>query len=55
MRVIRWFSALLVLPLAIIAIAWAFGAAWYDAPFGAGNRIAAALVATAFGHGPPIC
>src|SRR5205809_6882770 len=37
---------ILVVPLASIAIAWAFGAAWYDAPFGAGNRIAAALVAT---------
>ena len=48
MRVIRWFSALLGLLAASIAIAWAFGAVWYDAPFGAGNRIAAALLATAF-------
>src|SRR4029077_11520075 len=47
MRVIRWFSALLVLLAASIAIAWAFGAVWYDAPFGAGNRIAAVLLATA--------
>ena len=38
MRVIRWFGALLVLLAAIIAIAWAFGAVWFDAPFGAGNR-----------------
>src|SRR5438067_7634885 len=37
---------ILLVPLASIAIAWAFVAAWYDAPFGAGNRIAAALVAT---------
>jgi hypothetical protein len=48
MRVIRWFNALLVLLAASIAIAWAFGAIWYDAPFGAGNRIAAALLATMF-------
>ena len=41
MRVIRWIGALLVLLAAIIAIAWAFGAVWFDAPFGAGNRIAA--------------
>ena len=36
MRVIRWAIALLVLLAAIIAIAWAFGAVWFDAPFGAG-------------------
>src|SRR5580765_777439 len=48
MRVIRWFSALLVLLAATIAIAWAFGAVWYDAPFGAGNRLAAALLAITF-------
>ena len=48
MRVIRWFSALLVLLVASIAIAWAFGALWYDAPFGVGNRLAAALLAMAF-------
>src|SRR6478752_10353771 len=47
MRVIRWFSALLGLLVASIATAWAFGAVWYDAPFGAGNRIAAVLLATA--------
>src|SRR6266513_2907674 len=48
MRVLRWVGALLVLLAAIIAIAWAFGAVWFDAPFGAGNRIAAALLATTF-------
>ena len=48
MRVIRWFSALLALLVASIAIAWAFGAVWYDAPFGVGNRMAAALLATVF-------
>jgi len=39
---------LLVLLIAIIAIAWAFGAVWFDAPFGSGNRIAATLLATTF-------
>src|SRR5205809_505861 len=48
MRVIRWVGALLVLLAAIIAIAWAFGAVWFDAPFGAGIRIAAAVLATTF-------
>jgi hypothetical protein len=48
MRVIRWVGALLVLLAAIIAISWAFGAVWFDAPFGAGNHIVAALLATAF-------
>jgi hypothetical protein len=33
MRVIRWIGASLILPAAIIAIAWAFGAVWFDAPF----------------------
>src|SRR5437660_6838909 len=47
-RVIRWVGELLVLLTAIIAVAWAFGAVWFDAPFGAGNRMAAALLATTF-------
>ena len=48
MRVIRWVGELLVLLAAIIAIAWAFGAVWFDAPFGDGNKIAAGLLAIAF-------
>ena len=36
------------IPVASIAIAWAFGAVWFDAPFGAGNRLAAALLAITF-------
>jgi uncharacterized protein DUF4105 len=48
MRVIRWVGALLILLAAIIAIVWAFGAVWFDAPFGAGNRLAAVLLATTF-------
>src|SRR5437867_7232168 len=47
MRVIRWAGALLVLLAAIIAIAWAFGAVWFDAPFGNGNKVAALLLAIA--------
>ena len=47
-RVIRWVGGLLVLLALIIAAAWAFGAVWFDAPFGAGNRIAAALLAITF-------
>ena len=39
---------ILAIPLAIIAIAWAFGAVWFDAPFGAGNRLAAVLLAVTF-------
>ena len=39
---------ILAIPLAIIAIAWAFGAVWFDAPFGAGNRLAAVLLAITF-------
>ena len=45
MRVIRWAGALLVLVAAMIAIAWTFGAVWFDAPFGNGNKIAAVLLA----------
>jgi hypothetical protein len=47
MRVIRWTGALLVLLAAIIAAAWAFGAVWYDAPFGNANKILAGLLAMA--------
>ena len=47
MRVIRWIGALLVLLAAIIAIAWAFGAVWFDAPFGNANKVAAGLLAVA--------
>src|SRR5205809_6979153 len=46
-RVIRWVGELLVLLTAIIAIAWAFGAVWFDAPFGNANKVLAGLVALA--------
>jgi hypothetical protein len=47
MRVIRWVGALLVLLTGIIAIAWAFGAVWFDAPFGNANKVTAGLLAMA--------
>jgi len=46
-RVIRWVGELLVLLTAIIAIAWAFGAVWFDAPFGNANKFIAGLLALA--------
>ena len=46
-RVIRWVGELLVLFTAIIAIAWAFGAVWFDAPFGNANKFIAGLLALA--------
>ncbi len=47
MRVIRWVGGLLVLLTAIIAIAWAFGAVWFDAPFGNANKVLAWLLPVA--------
>src|SRR5205814_10515871 len=47
MLVIRWASMLLVLVIGIIAIAWAFGAVWFDAPFGNANKVLAGLLAVA--------
>jgi Domain of unknown function (DUF4105) len=46
-RVSRWVGELLILPTAMIAIAWAFGAVWFDAPFGNANKIVAGLMAIA--------
>ncbi len=40
-----WLGGLLCAIFALIAAAWAFGAVWFDGPFGAGNQIAAALLA----------
>jgi hypothetical protein len=47
-RLGRWVGVLLFAVVAIIGATWAFGAVWFDGPFGAGNRIAAALLAIAF-------
>ncbi len=47
-RLAYWIVRLGFASVAAIIAAWAFGAAWFDAPFGSGNKIAAALVAFAF-------
>src|SRR3984893_15244241 len=47
-RVSRWVGELLIILTAMIAIAWAFGAVWFDAPFGNANKIVAGLLAIAF-------
>jgi hypothetical protein len=46
-RVIRCVAKLLVFLTAIIAIAWAFGALWFDAPFGNVNKVVAGVMAVA--------
>src|SRR5207237_9113924 len=46
-RVIRWVVELLLLLTAIIAVAWAFGAVWFDTPFGNANKVIAGLLAIA--------
>src|SRR6266436_10221757 len=46
-RPIKWLSELLCLLIAIIALAWAFGAVWFDAPFGNANKVVAGLLAIA--------
>jgi hypothetical protein len=45
MRVIRWVGGLLLILTAIIAIAWAFGAVWFDAPFDNANKVVAGFLA----------
>src|SRR5438876_872461 len=47
MRVIRWICEVLVILTAIIAVAWAFGAMWFDAPFGNANKALAGLLVLA--------
>jgi hypothetical protein len=47
MRVIRWIGGLLALLAVVIAAAWAFGAVWFDAPFGNANKVVAGLLAMA--------
>src|SRR6266403_4953141 len=44
-RLIRWVGEVLVLITAIIAITWAFGAVWFDAPFGNANKVVTGLMA----------
>jgi hypothetical protein len=44
-----WVRVFLFAVASIVAGTWAFGAVWFDAPFGNANKIAAALMAIAFG------
>jgi len=48
LRIVRWICVLVIAVIAACCVAWAFGAVWYDAPFGAGNKVAAVLLAIAF-------
>jgi len=47
-RIGRCLGGLLFGLVGFIAAAWAFGAVWFDGPFGSGNKIAAALLGLAF-------
>src|SRR5947207_10405647 len=47
-RVCRWLGVLLILLAAIITITWAFGAVWFDAPFGNTNKLAAGVLSAGF-------
>jgi hypothetical protein len=47
-RLGRWVGGLLFAIVGIICAAWAFGAVWFDAPFGNANKVVAALMAIAF-------
>ncbi len=44
----RFIGGFFVTVLVMIGAAWAFGAVWFDAPFGAGNKMAAAIVGLLF-------
>src|SRR4029453_16118060 len=44
---IHWIAGLLLALVGLIGAAWGFGAVWFDGPFGAGNRPAAALLTIA--------
>jgi hypothetical protein len=41
---IYWLGGMLCAVVGLIAAAWVFGAVWFDGPFGAGNKLAAALL-----------
>ncbi len=45
---IRWIGKVLILFAAMVAIAWSFGAVWFDAPFGNANKVAAGILAIGF-------
>jgi hypothetical protein len=42
-----WIGGILLAVMGLIAAAWVFGALWFDGPFGAGNKPAAALLTIA--------
>src|SRR5881394_1874970 len=42
-RIVRWIGESLVLLILVIAAVWAFGAVWFDAPFGNANKVVAGL------------
>ncbi len=43
-----WVGVLLCAVVGLVAAVWAFGAVWFDGPFEAGNKLAAALLAGLF-------
>jgi len=43
-----WIGGILMAVIALIAAAWAFGAVWFDGPFGVGNKLAAVLLVAVF-------
>ena len=45
---ICWLGGLLLVLVGLLAATWAFGAVWFDGPFGPGNKLAAALLAATF-------
>jgi hypothetical protein len=45
---ISWLGGLLCAVGGLIAAAWAFGAVWFDGPFGAGNKLASAVLVAMF-------
>jgi hypothetical protein len=47
-RVVRRAARLLILLTVIVALAWAFGAVSFYAPFGNANKVAAGLLAVGF-------
>ena len=45
---IRWIGKVLIFFAAMVAIAWSFGAVWFDAPFRNANKVAAGILAIGF-------
>jgi hypothetical protein len=47
-RLGHWIGVLGIAVVVVICAGWAFGAVWFDAPFGHGNKIAAAILGCLF-------